>query len=252
MSSDTSSPASPTSAPRFPVRLTITAAIAFAILCGLGTWQIFRLREKEALLARVAAVSHAEPRPIQDVLAEAAAGKDVSYTRVWLDCPGLGSAPFALVYAINEGQPGSRLLSACAVAAGPWKAVLVDRGFVADSVVRLPVSNPSDRTPLHVVGVLRRPDKPTAFTPPHKPGQTQWFSRDLPAIAASLHAPEPAPYYLAAETASNPDRPELKPLPIPTNISNRHLGYVITWFGLAAALAGVWAAMVRQRMRPPL
>jgi surfeit locus 1 family protein len=35
-----------------------------------------------------------------------------------------------------------------------------------------------------------------------------------------------------------------RPSPLPTRISNNHLGYAITWFGLAAALLGVYVAMM--------
>ena len=34
-------------------------------------------------------------------------------------------------------------------------------------------------------------------------------------------------------------------------LSNRHLGYILTWFGLAAALACVYAAMLFQRLKKP-
>ncbi len=37
---------------------------------------------------------------------------------------------------------------------------------------------------------------------------------------------------------------EPRPAPLPLDIPNNHLGYAITWFGLAAALAGVYLAML--------
>jgi len=43
----------------FPIGLTISAAIAFLILIGLGTWQVQRLHWKEGLLARIAALQAA-------------------------------------------------------------------------------------------------------------------------------------------------------------------------------------------------
>jgi len=242
----------PKARPALPARLTVAVAVVFAVLVSLGTWQVQRLREKEALIARIAQRSHAPARPLEQVLAAAGPASDLDYVRVSFDCPGLASAGYARVYSINAaGQAGARLMSACPVKAGPWPAILVDRGFVADSVKRLPPTNDADLAPVHVIGVLRRPDPPNAFAPKHGAGQNLWFNRDLPQIGASLRAPQPiAPWYVAAETASNPDRPELVPAPIPTNISNRHLGYVITWYGLAAALIGVYASMLRARRTP--
>jgi surfeit locus 1 family protein len=54
---------------------------------------------------------------------------------------------------------------------------------------------------------------------------------------------------IGAETET-PAPPFVTPSPLPVNIANRHLGYVITWFGLAAALAGVYAAMLMKRLKP--
>jgi surfeit locus 1 family protein len=39
------------------------------------------------------------------------------------------------------------------------------------------------------------------------------------------------------------------PAPVPPDIPNRHLEYALTWFGLAAALIGVYAAMLLRRRR---
>ena len=50
-----------------------------------------------------------------------------------------------------------------------------------------------------------------------------------------------------AETATNPDWKGLIPAPIPADIANRHLEYALTWYGLAAALLGVYAAMLFRR-----
>jgi surfeit locus 1 family protein len=52
-----------------------------------------------------------------------------------------------------------------------------------------------------------------------------------------------------AETSSNPEWKALKPIALPAQISNRHLEYAVTWFGLALTLAGVYAAMLFKRLR---
>ncbi|HEY9218358.1 MAG TPA: SURF1 family cytochrome oxidase biogenesis protein, partial [Phenylobacterium sp.] len=77
----------------------------------------------------------------------------------------------------------------------------------------------------------------------------RWFRRDIPEMAAALGAPHPAPVFLMAETSSNPEWAALKPRPLPTEIPNRHLEYALTWFGLAAALIGVYAAMLWRRWK---
>ena len=225
------------------------ALVGFLILCGLGTWQVFRLGEKETLLTQIAERSHAPPAPLSEVLARAATGADDSFTRVTFDCPGLASAPYVRVYALNDGVTGERLMSACPVDGGGARSILVDRGFIADTAKRLPMIDAGGAAPVHVVGVLRRPDPANAFTPPRRAGQPLWFSRDLRAMAVELLAPAPSAWFVASETASNPDLPALRPLPLPANISNRHLGYIITWYGLALALVGVYAATWVARRR---
>ncbi|MFN9712040.1 MAG: SURF1 family cytochrome oxidase biogenesis protein, partial [Alphaproteobacteria bacterium] len=73
---------------RFPLGLTLSVAVAFAILVGLGTWQFQRLQWKELLLARIDALQAAPAQPVLPVLARIAAGDNADFTRVILDCPG--------------------------------------------------------------------------------------------------------------------------------------------------------------------
>lgn len=232
---------------RFPVGLTIATAIAMAILLGLGTWQLQRLAWKRDVLARIEALQSAPARPVAPVLAARAAGRDVDFTRVRAVCPGLASAPYVELYGLRDGQAGARLVSACAVEGAPYRAILVDRGFVADTISARPPVDAADRAPVDVIGVLRSPEAGNAFSPPNR--ADRWFTRDVAGMAAALRAADPAPVFLMAETSSNPEWKALTPAPVPAAISNRHLEYAVTWYGLAAALAGVYAAMLLKRRK---
>src|SRR4051794_35916671 len=114
---------------RFPVGLTIATAIAFLILVWLGTWQVQRLHWKEGVLARVAALQSAPAKPLDAVLASVATGADADLNRVAATCAGLSKAPFLELFSVRDGQAGARLISACRLNAGPYRSVLVDRGF---------------------------------------------------------------------------------------------------------------------------
>lgn len=228
----------------FPVGLTVAVAIAFAILVGLGTWQLQRLAWKRDLLDRIAALQAAPARPIGPVLERVGEGGDADFTRVTAVCPGLASAPFLELYAVRDGQAGSRLISACRVASGRYASVLVDRGFVADTISARPPVAASD-APLKITGVLRQPEHGNMFSPPNQPAR--WYIRDVPAMAAQLKASQPAPLFLMAETPTNPEWKALVPAPLPDDIPNRHLEYALTWYGLAGALVGVYAAMLFRR-----
>ena len=233
----------------FPFGLTLAVAIAFALLVGLGVWQLQRLKWKEALLAHVATLKSAPARPIGPVLDAAAQGRDVDFTRVGATCPGLSAAPFLELYGLKDGQAGWRLISACPVSSLRWRTILVDRGFVADTVSARPAVDRTLTTSTALSGVLRRPDRANALAPANQPAANHWFSRDVTAMALALGAPQPAPVMLFAETTANPEFPALQPAPLPTDIPNRHLEYALTWFGLAAALVGVYAAMLLKRRK---
>jgi surfeit locus 1 family protein len=232
----------------FPIAMTITVVLALAILLTLGTWQVKRLAWKTDLLAKIEASKTAAALPLEQVLHDRAK-EDAAYARVVAVCPGLATAPFAELYAVKEGQAGVRLISLCPMAASGFDAILVDRGFVADTVSARPAVQIDDPRPSGVRGVLRRGEARTFVTPPDDPIKRRFFARDLAAIAAALGAKHPAPYFLMAETSSNPDLKTLVPAPTPTNVPNSHLGYAITWYGLAAALVGVYLALLRRWAR---
>jgi surfeit locus 1 family protein len=231
----------------FPVGLTVATAIAFLILAGLGTWQLQRLAWKRDLLTRIEALQEAPARPLGPVLVARAAGRDVDFTRVRVTCPGLARARYVELYGLREGQAGARLISACPVDGTPYRTILVDRGFVADTVSSRPPVDPADRTPVEMTGVLRSPEPANSFSPPNRPDR--WFTRDAVGMAQALGASGAAPVFLMAETSSNPEWKALTPAPVPAAISNRHMEYAVTWYGLAAALLGVYAAMLLKRRK---
>jgi surfeit locus 1 family protein len=236
-------------APRgFPVGLTVATAIAFVILVGLGVWQLQRLKWKEALLAGIASAEAAPAQPIEPVLDGLAFGRNEEFRRVKVTCRGLARAPALELYALRNAEIGSRLISVCPVVSGLYRSVLVDRGFIPDTVTTRPLPDPSNTDPVELTGVLRAAERGNFMTPANTP--RRWYLHDAKAMGAALHAPEPvAPLFLMAETTTNPDFKALEPAPFPIDIPNRHMEYALTWFGLAGALAGVYGAAVFKRMR---
>lgn len=232
---------------RLPLGLTAAAAIALAILVGLGVWQLQRLAWKREVLTRIEAAQTAQATPLNEVLKAGAAGEDVDYRKVVAICPGLSSAPYAELYALMDGQMGSRLISVCALEGAPYGSILVDRGFVADTISARPPEDPSDIRPIGVRGVLRSADDEPVIATADDPAHRRFYTRRTQTIAAHLKAPNPAPWFLMAESSSNPEWLALKPAPLPVKVSNRHLEYALTWFGLAGVLLAVYAAMLRGR-----
>lgn len=231
---------------KFPVVSTVVVALCIAIMIGLGVWQIERMRWKEGVLAHVAALQGAAAVPAAPAIA---LNSDVDFRRVEIDCPGLAAAPYLELFGVHDGNPGVRLISACPVDAGPYKTVLVDRGFVDAEVSARPPVDAGSVAPLHLVGVLRRPERGNWFSPANEPARGRFYLRDAAAMADALHVTAPAPVFLMAENSTNPEWAALKPQPLPADIPNNHLQYVLTWFGLAAALAGVYAAALWRRLK---
>lgn len=231
---------------KFPIGMTIAVVVSLAVMITLGVWQVQRTHWKQGILAHVAALKTAPPVPAAPVLA---ANSDIDFRRVAIDCPGLAAAPFVELYGMREGEAGARLISACAVEAGPYRSVLVDRGFVQDVISARPAVDPASTAPVRVVGVLRIPESGNWFSPPNDPAARYFYIRDAAEMAKVLGAPAPAPVFLLAETATNPDWPALVPAPLPEDIPNNHMQYALTWFGLAAALAGVYAAVLWRRLK---
>ncbi len=165
------------------------------------------------------------------------------------------SRPRLRLYGVQDGQTGYRLMTACPISAGAASSVLVDLGFEAQSLSEptpaacLNGPAPTKRPTAPVVGVLRLPDEATFVTPPNQPAQNLWYSRDLKAMAATLGQGTPAPAFVSLEAAPGAGDggcPLLR-TPLPSDLPNNHLAYAITWFGLAAALVGVYVAMLFRR-----
>ena len=234
---------------RLPLGLTVATPIAFVNLVGLGVWQLQRLAWKRDQMASIEASQTAPAAPSFSTWARGCPGADVNYRKVVAVCPGFSTAPYVELYALMDGKMGSRLISACRLEGAPYGSILVDRGFVQDIISSRPPEQPGDTRPVGVRGVLRAPEKPSAFAAKDDPAHRRYFRRAVAPMARKLGAGNPAPWFLMAETSSNPGWLALKPAPLPVNVPNRHLEYALTWFGLAAVLLGVYAAMLRGRFK---
>ncbi len=226
---------------RFPWALTIASALVFALLITLGAWQVQRLQWKQGLIARAEAAAQQPPVPIMDAFRPSE-----EFRRVVVDCPGLATAPFVELQTIENGRPGVRLISACPLPTEPFVA-LVDRGFVADAISARPPVRPSQE-PVRIVAQLRNPPERSALALPAEGNRFFWrdFGGMSEALGVGTWAARPM---LFALTSSNPEWLALEPSAPPAAFSNNHLGYAITWFGLALALAGVYVALLRRKLR---
>jgi len=229
---------------RFPWGLTIASALVFVLLVTLGVWQVQRLQWKQGLIAQAEAAAAALPEAPAYVLG----ADNPEFGKVALICPGLATAPFVELQTIHEGQPGVRLISACRHP-GYGQTLLIDRGFVAETISARPPVAASDE-PVELVAQVRTTPAPGPMALAAE--GRRFFARDNAAMARVLGVEGPvAPQTLFALTSSNPEWLALEPSAPPAVFSNNHLGYAITWFGLALALAGFYIALLRRKLTPP-
>jgi len=236
--------------PRFPVGLTIAAAIGVAILVSLGVWQLQRLHWKQGVLARVAALRTAPAQPLGAVLARAAKGEDVQFTRVAVDClPFQFPVSQVYLYGLGDGRVQWRPITPCAIDDAGFGMVALDRGVAVggDHMTPPRTTVPDAR---QVVGVLRAVEPPNftqkdaAETP-----ASGYQSRDHALAALVKAAGLPAPRWMVVVEREYPAPAGVTPQPLPADIPNRHFEYALTWFGLAAALAGVYAALLFRKAK---
>lgn len=239
---------------RRDVVLAVLAVAAFAILVGLGVWQLQRLAWKEAL------IEAATERP--DAPARAAPGPD-AWPTFDIDAWRYARVSLTGTFGEDEAHAWTVLSDPKGTLAGPgyfivapftttdgWH-VLVNRGFVPEDAKEAsarPGSAPSEGV-VTVEGLVRRDDTPNFATPEPNREENRWFSRHVDAMAAAFGLPRDstAPYSVDLVAAESPPGGLPQAGESQVSFSNNHLQYALTWFGLAAALVGVGAvALVRR------
>jgi surfeit locus 1 family protein len=241
--------------------LLIPALAAFAILIGLGTWQIERKAWKEGLIAvltqRLAAPPVALPAPATWAALDAARDE---YRRVTFTAA-FDNTKEALVYAAASSfrpdvagyGPGYWVFTPARLADGA--IVMVNRGFVPEAR-KDPSSRPDGEIagPVAIVGAMRWPDDRHWFSPADEPAHNVWLTRDPAAIAGAKGLKGPAavaPFYVEQEAPAPPGGLP-QPGKLVVQLRNQHLGYAITWYGLALVLVAVfvtWAFKSRGEAR---
>ena len=216
----------------------------FGTLIALGLWQLERGAWKEALIAdRVAAVT-ADPRPLGD---DAAKGALLGPVRVEARGSFRHDREIHVIAPPRQGRTGYHVLTPLALAdSDRW--ILVDRGFVPASRKEA-LSRPGGQVegPTTVIGLAQVPPRKRSFNVNNDPAKNEWTWVDLGSISVAVGHPL-LPVMLTAEPVSLPGGlPEAPP-----SIVDRwgpHVGYALTWFGIAAALLVIYILFHMRRVR---
>ena len=231
--------------------LAALASLAMLGFIALGTWQVQRLAWKESLIARVEHNARAEP-----IAAPAsAAWRGISrstdeYRRVRLRGQYVHELE-ALVRASTELGSGYWVMTPMRTDQGFW--VIVNRGFVPqeyrDPELRAANEPTGDQ---HVVGLLRMTEPGGGVLRSNDAENDRWYSRDVQAIATSRklsQAAPVAPYFVDVSPTPAPPGPWPRSGMTVLHFSNNHLVYAITWFALAAMMAGAIGYLVVDERR---
>lgn len=229
---------------RFPWLLVLISLPLIAALVWLGLWQVQRMEWKSRLIEDAARAEQAPPVPLASLLAS---GERPGFRRVIVRCPGLAGAPYVELQSIHEGEAGVRLISACRPE-GVQDVWLIDRGFVPGDDGPRPEVHASEAI-TEFTGIVRQIDAPHALTP--APRGLRFYGRDHALMAEALGEGQGVvrDLVILAESPINPEVEALRPAIPPAAFSNNHLGYAMTWFGLALALIFVAGLKVRQSLR---
>lgn len=232
------------------ILLSALAAGAFAILAGLGVWQLQRLEWKQDLIARLEERTRAEPVTLAEVDERRKSGKDIEYLRMRVKGEYLHDKERHL-YTVQGGTAGWRIITPLVLPSK--RIVMIDRGFVPQELKQLE-SRPDSAIKgwALVTGIVRLPGEQALFTPDNDTDKNVWHWRDLEGMAASVLSPEQMerlePFFIQHE-----DVPSMEGWPQAgysnLNLPNRHLEYALTWFALAGVLVVVFALYLRGRLR---
>ena len=224
--------------------LTIGSLAAFAVLIGLGTWQVERLQWKEGLIAERTAAISAPPVELPRTLD---AARSLEFHRVQPKGQFLYDREIA-VHAIERKRGDAGYLVLTPLRLDHGAVVWVERGWVPTekrAAAARAAGNPTGAVSVDGLLRLAPAEKPGWFIPENDPARAEWFWIDLPALTHAAGVPEALPFYVEAGPAPNPGG-----FPVGgqanTDLPNDHLQYAITWYALAAALAVIYLILLRR------
>src|SRR5690625_1117157 len=216
----------------------LVGIVGVAILVSLGLWQVQRLGQKEALIARIESRLAASPVPLpahpdpeEDALLHVTArGK-------------IGERELHVLGSLRPWGPGYRIISPFILDDG--RRVLLDLGCVPEDL-KEPAARPARKRSgqVDVTGVLLWPRETDGFTPDPDLERNIWFAREVDSMAEAL---ETEPVLIVAEENVLGEWPLAVPPGV--DLPNRHLEYAATWFGVALAWGGMTLFWIYSELR---
>lgn len=220
---------------------TLAAALLFPALVWLGFWQLDRAGEKRALSS---AFEQASGRPLE--LQEATA-EDL-YRRVRVSGRYDSERQFLIDNMVHQGRNGFYVLTPLTPAGG-GSTLLVNRGWVPQDPARRQLPEIAvAQTPRELGGRVGRLPAAGLRLGETRAGAVSWPSvRQFPEIAELEQAlgTKLRPWVLLLDPAAPGGY--LREWRPPALGPERHLGYALQWFALAATLLVIWIVLTWKR-----
>ena len=192
------------------------------MFCALGTWQLYRLQWKTALISEITFGLDSTPVKYSNTIKK-------NYQRVVSE----GKFNFEdqiYLYSLNEsGKPGYDVIT-------PYKTlknenVLVNRGWINKNLKGNLEINLKENE-VKITGLLREIYKANIFKPKNDLKNNIWFTLDANDLK-ELTGKQFSNYMIFLEKPKNK-------VPVPKKISidvpNNHLKYAITWYSIAMSI----------------
>jgi surfeit locus 1 family protein len=222
----------------------LASGIGLAILLALGVWQVQRLAWKNALIADYDKAITADPIPLDAALELFLAGKRIDGMKVKATGHFATREPLRLLTSSSSG-PAWELIHGFELDSG--SAALVDRGKINHGQA-LPIATGAT---VEIIGHIVWHDQGKGiFDVDNQPDANQWYWWDVVAMTNQFSATHLNPNYVVINLVKgSPGTEGLEVDPPKANLRNNHLGYAITWFGLAAALLVMTGVFVARTVR---
>jgi len=192
------------------------------LFCALGTWQLYRLQWKTALISEITFGLDSTPVKYSNTIKK-------NYQRVVSE----GKFNFEdqiYLYSLNEsGKPGYDVIT-------PYKTlknenVLVNRGWINKNLKGNSAINFKENK-VKITGLLREIYKANIFKPSNDLKNNIWFTLDANDLK-ELTGKQFSNYMIFLEKPKNK-------VPVPKKVSvdvpNNHLKYAITWYSIAISI----------------
>lgn len=231
--------------------LTFLTAVMLCALLALGTWQVKRLHWKEDLIARAQQGIEGQPVPLPTFGADDPSWRDLDFHRVSVSGRFIVGKAFGFQVSTRGELVGGELVVPMLLDDG--RVILVDLGWLAER--DLPPASavpfvPAGQVALDGVARFVGDIRPGYLTPSPDLIKRRWFDWHIPAMSdvtglqllpVIVDVDQRSVLTVDGKPMGIANRPQPRSLAV--DYPNDHLGYALTWYGLALGLVVIYTMM---------